>query len=116
MATYLGMNIIYHNRRVDETVPYSRVELNELYARSDLVLLLCPLTPQTRGMINREAFAKMKDQVILVNVGRGKVVVEQDLVDALDSGKGGLRDSSEQCECTWYADKSPSRRARCVRG
>ena len=63
------------------------VALDELFARSDVIFLHCPLFPETEGIINRENIAKMKDGVILINNSRGQLVVEQDLADALNSGK-----------------------------
>lgn len=63
------------------------VELDELLARSDVIFLHCPLFPSTEGIINRETISKMKDGVILINNSRGQLVVEQELADALNSGK-----------------------------
>ena len=63
------------------------VSLDELFARSDVIFLHCPLFPATEGIINKENIAKMKDGVILVNNARGQLVAEQDLADALNSGK-----------------------------
>lgn len=63
------------------------VELDELLAKSDVIFLHCPLFPSTEGMINRENIAKMKDGVILINNSCGQLIVEQDLADALNSGK-----------------------------
>ena len=63
------------------------VELDELFATSDVIALHCPLFPSTQGIICRENIAKMKDGVIILNNSRGGLVVEQDLRDALDSGK-----------------------------
>ena len=63
------------------------VELDELLAKSDFIFLHCPLFPSTQGIINKDNIAKMKDGVILINNSRGPLVVEQDLADALNSGK-----------------------------
>ena len=63
------------------------VALDELFARSDVIFLHCPLFPETEGIINRANIAKMKDGVILINNSRGQLVNEQDLADALNSGK-----------------------------
>ncbi|MEK6247507.1 MAG: hypothetical protein N2C12_04960, partial [Planctomycetales bacterium] len=64
--------------------PASR--LQELLSQSDIVILCAPLTDQTRGMINSEALSSMPTHGVLVNVARGQLVVESDLVEALQSG------------------------------
>lgn len=63
------------------------VELDELLAKSDVIFLHCPLFPATEKIINKDNIAKMKDGVILINNSRGQLVAEQDLADALNSGK-----------------------------
>lgn len=63
------------------------VELDALLAKSDFIFLHCPLFPSTQGIINKENIAKMKDGVIIINNSRGPLIVEQDLYDALESGK-----------------------------
>ncbi len=63
------------------------VDRDTLFAQSDVIFLHCPLFPDTEKMINRESIAKMKDGVILINNSRGQLVNEQDLADALNSGK-----------------------------
>ena len=89
IAKALGMQVITLNRHNDdsgrEIAEY--VSLDELFARSDIVSLHCPLSPSTEGMINKESISKMKDGVIIINTSRGPLIVEQDLADALGSGK-----------------------------
>ena len=63
------------------------VPLDTLFQRSDFIFLHCPLTPETDGIINAANIAKMKDGVIIVNNGRGQLIVEEDLAAALTSGK-----------------------------
>lgn len=63
------------------------VALDELFRRSDVIFLHCPLFPETEGIINKDNIAKMKDGVIIINNSRGQLIVEQDLADALNCGK-----------------------------
>lgn len=63
------------------------VDLDTLLAQSDAVSLHCNLTPENTGLINKENIAKMKDGAILINNARGQLIVEQDVADALNSGK-----------------------------
>lgn len=63
------------------------VSLNELYRRSDLISLHCPLTDKNRHMINSEAISKMRDGVILVNTSRGGLIDTTDLIRGLKQGK-----------------------------
>lgn len=85
----LGMNVLAYDRfqseKGKELARY--VELDELLTQSDVIFLHCPLFKETAGLINKETIAKMKDGVIIINNGRGGLVVEQDLADALNSGK-----------------------------
>ena len=62
------------------------VTLDELYARADFITVHTPLTPETRGLVNKAAFAKMKKGVRIVNCARGGIVDEQALADAIKSG------------------------------
>ncbi len=64
-----------------------KVELDEVYKRADFITLHVPLTEQTRGLIGKKAFAKMKPGVRLINCARGGIVVEKDLLQALESGR-----------------------------
>ena len=66
---------------------FEYVDLDTLYKQADIISLHVPLIPPTRHMINREAFTKMKDGVVLVNTARGGVVDTTAMVEALDSGK-----------------------------
>jgi D-3-phosphoglycerate dehydrogenase len=70
-----------------EELGVDKVELDELFARSDFITLHTPMTDKTRGIINAEAIAKMKDGVRIINCARGGLIVEADLVAALKSGK-----------------------------
>lgn len=63
------------------------VGIDEIFAKSDVISLHCPLFPDTQGIISSANIAKMKDGVIILNNSRGPLVVEQDLADALNSGK-----------------------------
>jgi D-3-phosphoglycerate dehydrogenase len=64
-----------------------QVEHDDLYKESDIISLHVPLTDETKGIINKETISKMKDGVIIINTARGKLINEQDLAEALKSGK-----------------------------
>jgi len=66
---------------------YPRERLGEMLSQADAVVLCCPHTPETENLIDRDAFAAMKDGVVFVNIARGQVVDEEALIDALRSGK-----------------------------
>ena len=89
IARAMGMKILAYDQHPNEAgrAIADYVPLDELLARSDVIALHCPLFPSTQGIINRDTIAKMKDGVILINNSRGPLVVEQDLADALESGK-----------------------------
>ncbi len=70
-----------------EDLGMEKVELDELYARADFITLHVPLTDTTRGLLDSKAFAKMRKGVRLINCARGGIVVEADLLEALESGQ-----------------------------
>ena len=89
IAKALGMKVLandaYPNDAGKQIADY--VDKEELFARSDVIVLHCPLFADTENIICRENIAKMKDGVILINNSRGPLVNEKDLAEALDSGK-----------------------------
>ena len=89
IAGALGMRVIaYDAWQNDEGRAVAKyVELDQLFAESDCIVLHMPLLPFNTGIINRENISKMKDGVILINNSRGQMVVEHDLAEALNSGK-----------------------------
>ena len=76
---------LYQSESGKEIAEY--VDLDTLFAKADVITLHCNLTPENTGMINKNSIAKMKDGVILINNARGQLIVEQDVADALNSGK-----------------------------
>ena len=87
IADAFGMNVIVHTRTKKPDCPYRYAEMEELLRESDIVTLHCPLTEQTRGLMDSRAFSLMKQGAVLINTSRGPVVDERALRDALDSGK-----------------------------
>ncbi|HWQ11170.1 MAG TPA: D-glycerate dehydrogenase [Roseiflexaceae bacterium] len=96
-AVGFDMRILYHNRRpapeleADVRARGGHIryapELDQLLQESDFVVVLVPLTPETRGMFGAREFALMKPTAVFVNVARGAVVREQELVEALKAGR-----------------------------
>ncbi len=87
-AAVLGMNVIAYDPYAGET-DIKLVELDEIFAQSDYITLHAPLNDGTRGMINADTIAKMKDGVRILNFARGELVASKDIIDALASGKAG---------------------------
>ena len=87
-AVGLGMDIIYTGPH-DVPTPYAaqRVSVDDLFAQADVVSLHCPLTPETRHLVNAERLARMKPTAILVNTARGGCVDDGALADALTAGR-----------------------------
>lgn len=86
IAQAMGMTVLAHSRSrpLPESAQLRYVDLHTLYAEADVISLHCPLTPQTKGMINCEALAKMKRSVLLLNASRGDLINEADLAAALN--------------------------------
>lgn len=86
IAQAMGMTVLAHSRSrpLPESAQLRYVDLDTLYAEADVISLHCPLTPQTKGMINREALAKMKRSALLLNASRGDLINEADLAAALN--------------------------------
>lgn len=98
-AKAFGMKVIACDPYVEKSEHAEMKTLDEVLAQSDYISLHTPLSDETKGMINKEAIAKMKDGAIIVNTGRGKCVVEEDVAAALESGKlGGYGND------VWYSD------------
>lgn len=89
IAKALGMNVIaydlYPNESGKAIAEYT--DMDTVLAKSDVLFLHCNLTPENTGLINKENIAKMKDGAILINNSRGQLIDEQDVTDALNSGK-----------------------------
>lgn len=86
IAKAFGAQIIYYSasgRPAQEG--YEQVDLDTLLAKSDIISVHAPLNAHTEGLMNKDAFAKMKKTCIFLNLGRGPIVVEQDLYEALES-------------------------------
>lgn len=99
IASMFGANVIYYSTSGKNNQDgYKRVDFDTLLATSDIVSVHAPLTPETEDLMNADAFAKMKNTAIFLNVGRGAIVVEQDLADALDNGKIAAAGLDVLCE------------------
>lgn len=99
---------LYPNQKVADELGFEYVTLDELYKKSDVISLNCPLTKETKYMINRKSMSKMKDGVILINTGRGMLIDSADLVEALKDKKIGAvaLDVYEEEEEYFFEDKS----------
>tara|TARA_Y100000591_G_C21809193_1_gene686864 strand:- start:278 stop:1240 length:963 start_codon:yes stop_codon:yes gene_type:complete len=92
-AQAFGFDVIasdpYAPKELFEKHGVESVSMDELYARSDFISVHAPLLPETKGLVNKEAFKKMKDTAIIVNTARGPLINEQDLIEALDNNEIG---------------------------
>ena len=87
IARVFGMDVIANVGNPDKDRPVETVSFDDLLARSDFVVLAAPATPDTVDRFDAAAFAKMKPNAVLVNISRGALVVDADLVTALDEGR-----------------------------
>ncbi len=87
IALAMGMRVLAVTRRPFEFDGVERVDFEQMLAEADIVSPHCPLTDETRGLIDADALAKMKDGAILLNASRGAVIDEQAVRDALERGK-----------------------------
>ncbi len=88
-----GTNVIAYDLFKDEAASkelgFEYVTLDELYAKSDIISLHCPLTPETENIINERSIQKMKDGVVLINCSRGKLIDTNSLIKEMETGKIG---------------------------
>ena len=92
-AQAFGFNVIasdpYAPKEQFEKYGVESVSMDELYERSDFISVHAPLLPETKGLVNKDAFKKMKDTAIIVNTARGPLINEKDLIEALDKNEIG---------------------------
>ncbi|MBE5796541.1 MAG: hypothetical protein E7327_04085 [Clostridiales bacterium] len=87
LASALGMRVLGYSRRGADAALCEPVSLEQLLRESDVVSLHCPLTEETRGLMDRAAFAQMKPGAMLINTSRGAVVDTDALLEALENGR-----------------------------
>lgn len=88
IAAAFGMQVCAYTSKPQSALPAEmrKMELEEIFRECDVVSLHCPLTPQTQGLVNAARLSAMKSSAILINTGRGPLVNEEDLADALNKG------------------------------
>lgn len=87
ICSSLGMNVIAFKRTVVENSEIELVTLDEIFSRSDIISMHCPLTQETSHIISNDSIAKMRDNVIIINTARGGLVDESALSINLKNGK-----------------------------
>jgi D-3-phosphoglycerate dehydrogenase len=102
-ALGFGMKVIAYDPFLSSHSVAALKTLDEVLAQSDVISIHTPLTDQTKGMFNKDAFAKMKDGVMIINTARGKVIAEADLAEALKSGKVRAYGTD-----VWFSDPPPA--------
>ncbi len=92
MAKGFGMKVIANSRHKKTGPQYDGIEqvsMEEIFERSDVISIHCPHTKETENLLNREAFAKMKDGVIIINTARGIIIDEEALLEKIEKGLYG---------------------------
>ena len=92
LAQAFGMDVLAYDPEPNlelESDQLQYVELEELWAKADVISLHCPLFEATTGIINHQSIAQMKDDVLIINTARGELIVEEDLAEALNQGRVG---------------------------
>ena len=89
IALAFGMEVLAYTSKEQKDLPQGvkKATLDELFAESDVISLHCPLTPDTKELVNANRLKTMKPSAILINTGRGPLINEQDLADALNEGR-----------------------------
>ena len=102
------MNILAYDPYPAENLGVEYVSLEDLFKQADVITLHCPLTKETRHIIDKKSIKTMKDGVYLVNTSRGSLINSEDLIDGLVAGKfGGVGlDVYEEEEGIFYEDRS----------
>lgn len=99
IALNFGMNVIAYTSKEPKEIPngINKASIDNILSDSDIIALHCPLTKQTRELINKDSIAKMKRSVIVVNTGRGPLVNEEDVANALHNGLIGAYCADVMC-------------------
>lgn len=99
IALNFGMNVIAYTSKEPKEIPngINKASIDNILSDSDIISLHCPLTKQTRELINKNSIAKMKRSVIVVNTGRGPLVNEEDVANALHNGLIGAYCADVMC-------------------
>ena len=87
LCSALGMKVLFAGRKGEKNPPEGYTAFDQFLAESDVISLHCPLTPETRGLIGAAEFTQMSRQPILINAGRGGLVDEPALVEALNTNQ-----------------------------
>ena len=87
IAQAFGMRVIAYTSKTELPVGMGKASMDEVFKESDIVSLHCPLTAETKGLVNKERLDMMKPTAILINTSRGPVVNEADVAEALNEGK-----------------------------